>query len=366
MIMDLRSTVSRVKDRGLRFALRTTARVLHRIDRLEESAEEDAEDAPTPDKHRWRPINATLDVGGETAPIPLTPTVELERPMVMVPGYRAKADCFDSLANTLVKNGYNGGRWYLLEDGAVFDSTDLNQGLLTLPTDAKVFVTRFEGNVEPPDLAAQRLADYLDRVAVGTDHEKVDVTAYSMGGIISRSYLDQEQEPRVGKLMQLGTPNQGSELARLGAVYLEERPSEFGEQGLLEEKCMARRAKEAADWISPTEHGNPELNELNSRWEDQRGKLEDFRVVGSRCKPTLGPDLSLKWGDGVVHVDSLSLPGESPVVLENGLSHGQLCRSAEVFEQAQGFFGWQIANPSVQISEPAPEHRVHPDQMRLF
>ena len=369
--------VDRLTDKTLRLALRTAARVIHQIDRREEpeptdSLELESHLNPKPGYETWRPINANLETRGQTAPIEGAPAVELERPLVMVPGYRSKADCFDSLANTLVQDGKNGGRWYLLEDGAAFDAAEPDQAVLMIPGDAKVFVTRFEGNVEAPDQAAQALSTYIDQVTEATDHEKVDLQGYSMGGLTCRSHLDQEDDPKVAKLMQVGTPNHGSGLARLATVYLEERPQDFGEVGVLEKKMVAGNDHAAASWLQPAGRANPQLEGLNSRWELQRGKLEDFKVVGSDSRRTVGPNFIPQSGDGIVHAKSLALPGEQPVMVdpEIDLGHSDLVRSREVFEEAQEFFGWQIADPTVggnPSPAPAPERPSDSEeQLRFF
>lgn len=43
--------------------------------------------------------------------------------------------------------------------------------------------------------------------------EKVHLVAHSMGGIVVRQYLAKHPEPRIGRLVMLGTPNQGAELS---------------------------------------------------------------------------------------------------------------------------------------------------------
>ncbi len=362
----------RFLEKTMRLALRTTARVIHKLDDRHREPQDslEANSNPEPEPLSWRPINQRLDKLGVSSPIEGAPKVELERPLVMVPGYRSKADCFDSMANTLIQDGQNGGRWYLLEDGAVFDSENLDQSLLVIPENARVFVTRFEGNVEAPDQAAGTLSGYIGQVTEATGQEKVDVQGYSMGGLISRGHLDQQDDPKVGKLMQVGTPNQGSELARLATLYLEERPDEFGEVGSFEKNMVDGNDHAAASWLQPVGEANPRLQELNSRWETQREKLEGFLVVGSDSKRTLGPNLSLERGDGIVHAQSLNLPGEQPVMLdpELRLAHGELMHSPQVFQEAQSFFGWRLADPAVQVpSEPlVPEPAERPHQPRLF
>ena len=45
------------------------------------------------------------------------------------------------------------------------------------------------------------------------DTEKVHFIGYSMGGLLIRYYLSNNQLPKLGRVVMLGTPNQGSEVA---------------------------------------------------------------------------------------------------------------------------------------------------------
>lgn len=66
-------------------------------------------------------------------------------------------------------------------------------------------------------------AEYLDSVI---DHlegiEQIDIVAFSMGGIVARSYFQQHHDPRLKRVVFLGTPHQGSELAEF---FFEQNPS---------------------------------------------------------------------------------------------------------------------------------------------
>ncbi len=69
-----------------------------------------------------------------------------------------------------------------------------------------------------PSLRAsvQQNADYLHDVLQSLDGvEKVHLVGFSMGGIVVRQCLAAHEEPRLGRVVLIGTPNQGAELATL-------------------------------------------------------------------------------------------------------------------------------------------------------
>lgn len=375
--MNIRESIKKLgqkaSDKGMRLGCRAASAAIYRLDSREEPQERFEMTLPEHpgQKKQWNHINTDLYDRGRHAPLEGAPQVEMERPAVMVPGFRSAADCFYSWANTLTRDGNNGGRWYLMEDNAIFESSNLDQPVLFPDPDAKVFIARFDGNVQPPDEAGGQLGTYIDQVTDATGQEKVDLASFSMGGLISRSHLDQSSDPKVGKLIQLGTPNNGSQMGRIATTYLEERPDKYGDPTKYESRRVAPKDLEAARWLQPVESGNSQLQDLNSRWSQQREKLEDFRVVGSDAQRTLSPGMRLKPGDGLVHRESLALPGEQPVILDKslGLSHCGLVDSNEGFQQAQEFLGWQIAEtpPQGRVSNsPRESQPPNYEQPRLF
>lgn len=60
------------------------------------------------------------------------------------------------------------------------------------------------------------LARRIEEVLAATAAEKVTLVGHSMGGLVSRAYLQRHGDARVARLVTLGTPHHGSELARLG------------------------------------------------------------------------------------------------------------------------------------------------------
>jgi len=57
-------------------------------------------------------------------------------------------------------------------------------------------------------------AGYLNRVIQSLDGiEQVDLVAHSMGGLVVRAWFQNHDDPRIKRLVMLGTPNRGAELA---------------------------------------------------------------------------------------------------------------------------------------------------------
>jgi pimeloyl-ACP methyl ester carboxylesterase len=79
---------------------------------------------------------------------------------------------------------------------------------------------------KPLDALGRGLARAIRRALKGTPFTKVDLVGYSMGGLVSRSAMMEGAEERVRRLVFLGSPNEGTPIAYLGAVA-----AQFGVSG---------------------------------------------------------------------------------------------------------------------------------------
>ena len=83
-----------------------------------------------------------------------------------------------------------------------------------------VLTFNYENLNTPIDTTAGELLDYLKLVGIGKN-KKVSILAHSMGGLVSRSLIEQMNgKDLVEKLVLVGTPNLGSKFAGLGSKYL--------------------------------------------------------------------------------------------------------------------------------------------------
>lgn len=274
-------------------------------------------------------------------PLAAEPRVRLERPFMMVPGWTTERVRFAALVDKLTEGGANGGRTYFVKDGqffADFEATKL-MAESSVPADARVFETLLKDPHAPPTQVADEIERNLAAIQRATGAPKVDVDAYSMGGLGTRVYLDRGGSA-VGRLMMLGTPNNGTRFAEL-ANYIIRRDIQFamGMAGI----TMADLP--ALQWMTVDDRKgvlNPKLHDLNSRWPQQRAQVEDCAIVGGRGQLT---PASEGWrlfteGDGLVPVESLSLPGTPAKVVDGEKHHGFLNNDAEVYREMIGFFGW--------------------------
>jgi triacylglycerol lipase len=75
-------------------------------------------------------------------------------------------------------------------------------------------------DLEPPlagiDELAECLHERIEQIAWKSREQKIVLISHSMGGLVARAYLRRYGSDRVAKLITLGTPHRGTELARLG------------------------------------------------------------------------------------------------------------------------------------------------------
>ncbi|CAG0991425.1 partial Lipase EstA, partial [Anaerolineae bacterium] len=126
------------------------------------------------------------------------------RPVVFAHGFGSAADAWTEYTHA---NGYlapMGVRGFAVGDGQV--AGKLNLGSLANPT----------GKTETLLSNAEILRDYIANVKKATGAQMVDLVSHSMGGLVSRYYIDRVMPGRdVAQLIMLGPPNQGTDCAYL-------------------------------------------------------------------------------------------------------------------------------------------------------
>lgn len=133
----------------------------------------------------------------------------------------------------------------------------------------------------------------IDEVLAATGAEQVILIGHSMGGLVARAYLRRHGSAKVLRLVTLGTPHGGSELARLG----------FG--------VNARQMRPGSDWLTALSEDAP---------------VVDSFVIYSQHDNYVIPQGNLEWKgaksrsiDGFGHLAMLYSSRVSKVLLE-GLS----------------------------------------------
>lgn len=278
---------------------------------------------------------------GEASPLKELPKAKLARPLMLVPGWDMAHDRFLTLTEKLTQDGDNGGAAFYLQDGQVFQDRDCRFPLAEadVPKDAKVFVTVFNHLGESPETSSPQLAKNLRLLNRLTGSETPDVMAYSQGGLSTRNLLDQG-ELKVGKLMMLGTPNQGAGLADVSKFLYQAQDKGYAVDWLMHSKHVDPDDEKSMRFMATD---SPRLKELNSRWDDQMSQTEGFTIVGSAVDKTLhwGWPL-LKSGDTMVEKEHLAPPGVEAEFVEKGpwVNHRDLPYSAQVYEKMLKHFDW--------------------------
>lgn len=152
-----------------------------------------------------RQVTASLD-GGAALAESLTLTIH-PRPVILVHGFLSD---FSAWSNYLGEQGFlsqAGIPGFAVGDGQV--TGVMKTGNLATPS-------------EPTNTIAQNaaiLAGYIQQVKEKTGAQQVDLVGHSMGGLISRYYIDRLMTTRdIAQLVLLGTPSAGSDCAILPAA----------------------------------------------------------------------------------------------------------------------------------------------------
>jgi pimeloyl-ACP methyl ester carboxylesterase len=128
------------------------------------------------------------------------------RPVVMVHGFSSS---WEAWQNYLGPDGFLpsiGVPGFAVGDGQVTGA--LNTGDITNPT----------GSTHTIAENAAILGEYINNVKLATGAEQVDLLAHSMGGMISRYYIDRVMDERdIVQLLMLGSPAEGTGCSNLPA-----------------------------------------------------------------------------------------------------------------------------------------------------
>jgi triacylglycerol esterase/lipase EstA (alpha/beta hydrolase family) len=77
--------------------------------------------------------------------------------------------------------------------------------------------------------SAEHLARFIDGVRVRQDCERVDVVAHSLGGVVVRYYIERlGGAAHIGRVVTIGSPHNGTVIARLGFLIPSARESVAG------------------------------------------------------------------------------------------------------------------------------------------
>ena len=156
-------------------------------------------------------------------------------------------------------------------------------------------------------------AEYLHQAIESLEGlEEISIVAHSMGGLVSRAYFAKHHDPRIKRVVMLGTPNQGAELADLLQSNLLIRAAS-GPGG--------RQLVTNPDGLIPTLPAP---------------KCEFAVIAGARGKPSGWNPFIPGDDDGTVTVESTMLPGATDFSMVN-VTHTRMLGNRETIDQALRF-----------------------------
>ena len=280
---------------------------------------------------------------GDASPLKDLPTAQLQRPILMVPGWDMAHDRFMTLTEKLTESG---GQAFYVKSGEFFSDRDCTVRVpaLEVPADSKVFVTVLEHLGESPHTSSPQIEANLSAIRTVTGQPKSDVFAYSQGGLATRHFLD-TTEVEIGKFLMLGTPNMGSGMADVSKFLYNAQDQGYDVDFLMEIEHLDIDDEAAIRFMATD---SPELADLNSRWTEQMADTEGFLVVGSDQDWTLTWGLPpLGAGDTIVERENLTPEGVEPFLISDGdwVDHRNLPYNAEVYQQMLAHFNWHPTNP---------------------
>lgn len=156
-------------------------------------------------------------------------------------------------------------------------------------------------------------ASYLDRTVRSLEgFDEINFVVHSMGGLVVRAFAAEHNDPRIKRMVMLGTPNQGAEMANITQQY----------------------------WIFRAVAG-PSARQLRTGAAGLAPKLPvpnfEFAVIaGSRGTPAGWNPFIPGDDDGTVTVESTRLPGASDFSTVRSI-HSRLLWNAEAIAQTVFF-----------------------------
>jgi hypothetical protein len=260
----------------------------------------------------------TIKATSNALPVPITTRIKVApRPVVMVHGFISN---WQAWSNYLGPDGFLasiGVAGYAVGDGQVEGT--MNTGSLTDPARRTNTIAQ----------NAAILGEYIERVKKKTGAQQVDLIGHSMGGMISRYYIDRVMGERdIAQLIMLGTPSSGTDCAVL--------PSALG-------------------FYLPTvlEIRTSYMSGIFNRQITHRGGVPFSAVAGTLIQNSLGSPCTEVPNDSVVSVKSVSAIQLN--YEEISLLHTELNTSEQVFQDSVRPLLQKLPGDFREEPDPQPE-----------
>lgn len=270
------------------------------------------------------------------------PDARIERPLLCVHGWHGEMKFFGPLLDKLAEGGNPGA---YVQNGRFFRDEECQHEIQPGP-ETRAFVTVFSSFKWCPDSAMPEMRANINAIQDLTGQAVVDLAGFSMGGLCSRLYLDEHEDPAIGKLLMIGTPNQGVGMAAVTNWGLDGQDEGYDLRWLLDIKGVDADDREALEWLRP---GSQPRAELNKNWPRQKARVEDALAIGAADRLTVGNSLQPTRGDALVPFSSLGVD-DLPVKCLSSKGpysrHGALMTHPETYLTMKDFFGWRDLSES--------------------
>lgn len=286
------------------------------------------------------------DPGSDPVTIPKAKPPKLERPVLFVHGYNSSADRWGNMMGWLTS-----GEEPLNHSGGTIDAAKPGP----VDPEANLFSLKFSRPYNSVETNKEELKKAVEAVVAATGADEVDLVVHSMGGLDSRAYLEDEDE-KVNKLVMLGTPNHGAQLANL-ELFVRERIGIPTNPPLDDDEIRRALSQLSVDKLDRNgEPTNPWLHELNENWDKQK-EAADIMIIASTGIPTLSDGKGMSaLGDGTVTRKSAEMDGvENKTVWFRG--HGSIQNSGKVMENVALFLTDSAMDPGSDLFD-SPEDKL--------
>lgn len=286
------------------------------------------------------------DIDTQPVRFPDSSPPALQRPVVFLHGFNGSAERWDHVFEWLTS-----GEEPVNKSGGIIDAGKLDN----IDPQANLFSLRLSRPYNTIQQNKAELKQAVEAVLSATGAKEVDLVVHSLGGLNTRHYLQDEDE-KVNKVVMLGTPNHGSQLANLELFFRRN----FGYPILPPvddpdvRTLLGQMSVDKLDGDKKPE--NPFLRSLNDDWGQHKNAAEIMIVAGAGVPTLTGAPGVTIFGDGVVARRSAQMDG-----VENKTAwfrtHGGLQNSAQVMENTAKFLVGQRLSPGENLFD-SPEDAI--------
>lgn len=165
------------------------------------------------------------------------------------------SDTFDGLIEELKNNGY-----------------EENKNLFVFPYDWRLNIDWIAGDSPYAGYKFETLKQKIDEILISTGSEKVDIIAHSMGGLVTKRYMQKYGSEKIDKFVDIGTPHLGAPKAFKALMFGDNFGFELQNMDILNSKTL----KEIAQNMPSTYQLLPSSAYLNSTNSDYQSYAADI------------------------------------------------------------------------------------------